>query len=73
MLTERANRQISSKEPNEYIRLYKIDKEFLDQQLIPSNVELDTKHYMVFLKERAKLLRKAALKYFSDIKPSERS
>ena len=72
MLTEKANRQISSKEPKEYIRRYKIRKEFLDQQLIPSSVDLDTKHYMGFLKERAKLLRKAAIKYFSDIKPSER-
>lgn len=69
VITEKANRTISSNPPDAYIKKLKIPSAFLDQQMIPKTVSLETSKYRDFLKERSILLANAANEYLKAIKP----
>jgi hypothetical protein len=69
VITEKANRTISSNPPDVYIKKLKIPSEFLDQQMIPKGIPLETSKYRDFLKERSVLLANAANDYLKALKP----
>lgn len=69
VITEKANRTISSNPPDTYIKKLKIPSAFLDQQMIPKAIPLETSKYRDFLKERSILLANAANGYLKAIKP----
>ena len=69
VITERANRTISSNPPETYISKLKIPTPYLDQQLLPKSRPFETGKYREFLKERSLLLAQAANDYLKKLKP----
>lgn len=68
LLTEKSNRMLSDNPPEFYIKKLGIHESLLDQQMIPSGIQLSVSNYRLFLRERSKKLAKAAESYLAAIR-----
>jgi uncharacterized protein with ParB-like and HNH nuclease domain len=69
LLTEKSNRMLSDNPPEFYIKKLGINQSLLNQQMIPSGIQLSVSNYRLFLAGRSKKLAKAAESYLAAIRP----